>query len=106
MLQGQIVLDPVPHGRLLARQVVVAVRGRLGLYDPVHSHPPSSTSDRDHVTIALASSPITSPSLRPDFLGTLNAWSPPSTRCSVARSPRRFTTGRSSSRSANSSRVP
>src|SRR2546422_10605316 len=38
VLQGQIVLDPVPNGRLLTLEVIVAVCGRLGFDDPVVAH--------------------------------------------------------------------
>src|SRR5438046_8793314 len=38
VLQGQIVLDPVPDGRLLAGQVIETVRGRLSLHYPMAAH--------------------------------------------------------------------
>src|SRR2546430_7201414 len=98
VLQGQIVLDPVPNGRVLAGQVIVTVRGRLGFHDPVGGHnagcggwwrlvevgggreclykPPLQSA------IVPTSSPITSASVLPDRLRTLKEGSPPSTRCS------------------------
>src|SRR2546427_6689280 len=38
MLEGEVVLDPVPDGCLLPLEVIVAVGGRLGLHDPVAAH--------------------------------------------------------------------
>src|SRR6267143_285286 len=119
MLQSEAVLDAVPHRSLLAGEVVEAVGGRLGLHDPVvgHSaslfprgmapglvHPHSSLVT--HSPTATVSSSSTSASVRPDRLRTWNEWSPPSTRCSVARWPSRWTRDSSSFRSAKSSRVP
>src|SRR5690242_8449503 len=70
VLQGKIVLDTVPGGRLLPREVVVAVRRWLGLYDPVvHS---ASVLCAVQPTTASTSSPITSASDRPNRFDTLN----------------------------------
>src|SRR5207244_11128841 len=94
VLQGQIVLDPVPNGRVLAGQVIETVRGRLGLHYPVGGHNAgcggwwrlvevgsASTSLPVQSAIVPTSSTITSASVLPDRLRSLKAVSPPSTRC-------------------------
>src|SRR5437763_12975494 len=82
VLERQVVLHPVPHGGLLAGEVVEAVGGRLGLDDPVAWHddplvdpgawPPGLAyphrSFVAHRSTVAASSVMTSASVLPDRL--------------------------------------
>src|SRR5207249_7727390 len=64
MLESEAVLDAVPHGGLLAGEVVEAVGRRLGLYDPVVWHALSreraGLSLRDKNTQSLRETPARS----------------------------------------------
>src|SRR2546423_11475275 len=94
------ILDTVPHRGFLTRHVVVAVGARLSFDQPIIRHWVA------HCWIVSVNSFMMSVSVLPVRLGTLNEWSPSSMRCSVARSPRPFTTCCTNSSCANSSRLP